>query len=74
MSHLSTPKPDEPNPPGVKPNQPEDPSVYGGQWGRAGEKQPPSEAPPQDRPDEIKPPAAPQGDATPSTPDAQSSF
>ena len=56
MAHPSTPQPDEPNPPGVTPNKPKDPSVYGGHWGESdGDKS--GDTPPPDRPDRIKSPA-----------------
>jgi hypothetical protein len=55
MSYLSTPQPDEPNPPGVTPNKPKEPSVYGGRWGNSGGHKP-GRTPPPDRPERIEPP------------------
>jgi hypothetical protein len=68
MSYLSTPQPDEPQPPGTTPNKPKDPDVYGGQWGGPGGAKPAKEPP--DRPQKIKPPAEDEGNRTPDTPPA----
>ncbi len=51
---VAKPGPDEPTPPGVTPNAPKDPSVYGNQWGNVGGQKP--KAPPSDRPDQITTP------------------
>ncbi len=67
MTHLRPPEPDEPIPPGVTPNKPKDPSVYGGQWGDSGNPKP-VEPEKTDRPDRIKPPAEPNGEGTPDSP------
>jgi len=67
MSFLTTPEPDEPNPPGVTPNKPKDRSVYGGHWGKTDQTRP-DETPPPDRPDLIEPPD--NGDQPQPTPTA----
>lgn len=47
----AAPEPPEPTPPGVTPNKPKDPDVYGTQWGDVGGQKP--KKPPTDRPDRI---------------------
>jgi hypothetical protein len=59
MTYLKPPAPDEPNPPGVTPNQPDDPDVYGSQWGDVGGQKP--KKAPSDRPNPISTPKEDQG-------------
>jgi len=48
--------PEQPTPPPpAKPNAPDDPSVYGGQWGNSGQEKKPG-PPPSDRPQKIETP------------------
>ncbi len=63
---FATPEPDEPIPPGVTPNHPKDPSVYGGQWGDTGGHMPGGGS--TDRPTPIRKPAEPQGQGEPDAP------
>jgi hypothetical protein len=67
MSRTTTPEPDAPIPPGVTPDKPKDPSVYGGHWGKTDQTKP-GEPPPPDRPDKINPPD--DGDQPQPTPTA----
>ena len=69
MPNPTDPKPDpkqDPDdaapPPGVTPNQPKDPGVYGGEWGETGKSKSPT-PPPLDRPQPIEAPD--KGDAPP---------
>jgi hypothetical protein len=66
MDDPKPPEPDTPKPPGVEPNKPKDPSVYGGQWGDSGNPKPKSS--PLDRPQRIKSPKGPTGEPDPDSP------
>lgn len=70
MPRLTTPEPDEPNPPGITPNKPKDPDVYGTQWGDVGGQKP--KTTPQDRPKPISTPSEENGqsEADPPPPEA----
>jgi len=65
MPGPSSPRPDEPKPQGVTPNKPDDPDVYGTQWGNVGGQKPKDE--PSDRPKPISTPDKQKG-ATPPNP------
>jgi hypothetical protein len=59
-------------PPAPTPNRPDDPAVYGGQWGDGGGHNKPAGTPPTDRPDKIeKPPEPPASQGGQPPPDTQ---